>query len=408
MENAAGGRRAQQTQVTEERQKKMKHKAAQEIADGSSTSDTVHGAADGVCFPCGTSTATAHLLQPKHSQPQHEFWCSVVSSVFICCELSSPTKLKLSDAGVVQANWPPPHFTRFSNGYNSSYQKVLANADMDRDSNSSTMQTQVPTNTREGPTFTQLLLGDEDFDLPPYVPEAEENNQFYQQTMNENLNMNQLGNNGIETAELEPQEHIMTFASSFGVGSQLLGSQAIEVVDVVGGLTSQWGTQLHGGHLARVISYIRAFHDPEQQILSNLVTHQSIETMLNHYAQTAEMSYSMRYPENAVTRGPQNVSGFPQTNGQINTLNNMNSEFHFLLEQAKNPENNSMRLINIRGHLCAFSIDPFGSRFIQHKLERATPAELAMVYEEIVPHAHMLAIDVFANYAVQKIFPNGN
>ena len=59
------------------------------------------------------------------------------------------------------------------------------------------MQTQVPTNTREGPTFTQLLLGDEDFDLPPYVPEAEENNQFYQQTMNENLNMNQLGNNGI-------------------------------------------------------------------------------------------------------------------------------------------------------------------------------------------------------------------
>nr|CAH67951.1 H0117D06-OSIGBa0088B06.3 [Oryza sativa] len=154
MENAAGGRRAQQTQVTEERQKKMKHKAAQEIADGSSTSDTVHGAADGVCFPCGTSTATAHLLQPKHSQPQHE-------------------------------------------GYNSSYQKVLANADMDRDSNSSTMQTQVPTNTREGPTFTQLLLGDEDFDLPPYVPEAEENNQFYQQTMNENLNMNQLGNNGI-------------------------------------------------------------------------------------------------------------------------------------------------------------------------------------------------------------------
>ncbi|EAY93373.1 hypothetical protein OsI_15171 [Oryza sativa Indica Group] len=171
----------------------------------------------------------------------------------------------------------------------------------------------------------------------------------------------------------------MTFASSFGVGSQLLGSQAIEVVDVVGGLTSQWGTQLHGGHLARVISYIRAFHDPEQQILSNLVTHQSIETMLNHYAQTAEMSYSMRYPENAVTRGPQNVSGFPQTNGQINTLNNMNSEFHFLLEQAKNPENNSMRLINIRGHLCAFSIDPFGSRFIQHKLERATPAELAML-----------------------------
>uniref|UniRef100_A0A0E0KNK9 Uncharacterized protein n=1 Tax=Oryza punctata TaxID=4537 RepID=A0A0E0KNK9_ORYPU len=226
------------------------------------------------------------------------------------------------------------------------------------------MQTQVPTNTRERPTFTQLLLGEEDFDLPPYVPEAEENNQFYQQTMNENLNMNQLGNNGIETTELEPQEHIMTFASSFGIGSQLSGSQAIEVVDVVGGLTSQWGTQLHGGHLARVMSYIRAFHDPEQQIPPNLVTHQSIEPVLNHYAHSAEMSYSMRYPENI-------------TYGQINTLNNRNYEFHFLLEQAKNPENNSV-------------VDPFGSRFIQHQLEKATPAELALVYEEIVPHACQL------------------
>uniref|UniRef100_A0A0E0DBL4 PUM-HD domain-containing protein n=1 Tax=Oryza meridionalis TaxID=40149 RepID=A0A0E0DBL4_9ORYZ len=30
-----------------------------------------------------------------------------------------------------------------------------------------------------------------------------------------------------------------------------------------------------------------------------------------------------------------------------------------------------------------------------------------MVYEEIVPHAHMLAIDVFANYAVQKLLGYG-
>ncbi|EAY93372.1 hypothetical protein OsI_15170 [Oryza sativa Indica Group] len=106
MENAAGGRRAQQTQVTEERQKKMKHKAAQEIADGSSTSDTVHGAADGVCFPCGTSTATAHLLQPKHSQPQHEvlreghvglgIWpCSATAH----SSRGAPVKVKLSGHG---------------------------------------------------------------------------------------------------------------------------------------------------------------------------------------------------------------------------------------------------------------------------------------------------------------------
>nr|BAD38254.1 pumilio domain-containing protein PPD1-like [Oryza sativa Japonica Group] len=258
--------------------------------------------------------------------------------------------------------------------YNSGNQKVLANGATDRDTNDLAMQTQVPTQTREGPTFTQLLLGEEDFDLPPYVPdEAEENNQFYHQTMNEFLNMNQLGNNGTRTTQLEPQEQMMMFGSSSGIGSQLSGSQAIEVVDVVGGLTSPWGTQLHEGHLAHLMSYIRAFRDLEQQTSPNLVMQQSI--------------------------GP--------TYGHINTLNNRNSEFHFLLEQAKNPENNVMRLINIRSHVPAFSADPFGSRFIQHKLERATPTELLMVYKEIVPHTFMLAIDVFANYVIQKLLGYG-
>uniref|UniRef100_A0A0D3H4C2 PUM-HD domain-containing protein n=1 Tax=Oryza barthii TaxID=65489 RepID=A0A0D3H4C2_9ORYZ len=262
-------------------------------------------------------------------------------------------------------------------GYNSSNQNVLANGATDIHTNNLAMQTQVPTQTREGPTFTQLLLGEEDFDLPPYVlDEAEENNQFFHQTTNEFLNLNQLGNNGTRTTQLEPQEHMMTFGSSSGIGSQLSGSQGIEVIDVVGGLTSPW----------------------EQQTPPNLVMHQSIGPVLNHYARSARMSYSMRYPENAVTYGPQNVYGFPQTYGHINTLDNRNSEFHFLLEQAKNPENNAMRLINIKGHVPAFSADAFGSRFIQHKLERATPTELLTVYEEIVPYTCMLAIDVFANY----------
>lgn len=67
MENAAArGGGAPQPQVSEERQKKMKHKAAQEIADGSSTSDILHAAADGVCFPRGTSTAPVLLAQPQH------------------------------------------------------------------------------------------------------------------------------------------------------------------------------------------------------------------------------------------------------------------------------------------------------------------------------------------------------
>ena len=206
-------------------------------------------------------------------------------------------------------------------GYNSGNQKVLANGATDRDTNNLAMQTQVPTQTREGPTFTQLLLEEKDFDLPPYVlDKAKENNQFYHQTTNEFLNMNQLGNNGTRTTQLEPQEQMMMFGSSSSIGSQLSGSQAIEVVDVVGGLTSPWGTQLHEGHLAHLMSYIRAFHDPEQQTSPNLVMQQTS----------------------------------PQTYGHINTLDNRNSEFHFLLEQPKNPENNVMRLINIRGHVPAF------------------------------------------------------
>ena len=124
--------------------------------------------------------------------------------------------------------------------------------------------------------------------------------------------MNQLDNNGIGTAQLESREHMMTYGLSSGISSQLLGSQAIDVVDVVGCLTSPRGTQLHEGHLAHLMSYIRACRDLEQHTPPNFVMHQSIGPVLNHYALSAEMSYSMRYPENAVTRGPQNILGFPK------------------------------------------------------------------------------------------------
>nr|XP_015616388.1 uncharacterized protein LOC107277874 [Oryza sativa Japonica Group] len=217
-------------------------------------------------------------------------------------------------------------------GYNSSNQKVIANANTNRDTNNLAMQTQVPTHTREGPTFTQLLLGEEDFDLPPYVPDdAKESNQFYQQTTNEFLNMNQLDNNGIGTAQLESREHMMTYGLSSGISSQLLGSQAIDVVDVVGCLTSPRGTQLHEGHLAHLMSYIRACRDLEQHTPPNFVMHQSIGPVLNHYALSAEMSYSMRYPENAATRGPQNILGFPIKNADTRVQSLLHAQRRRLL-----------------------------------------------------------------------------
>lgn len=46
-------------------------------------------------------------------------------------------------------------------------------------------------------------------------------------------------------------------------------------------------------------------------------------------------------------------------------------------------------------------------RFIQQKLERATPAERQMVFGEILQAAYQLMTDVFGNYVIQKFFEVG-
>lgn len=43
-------------------------------------------------------------------------------------------------------------------------------------------------------------------------------------------------------------------------------------------------------------------------------------------------------------------------------------------------------------------------RFIQLKLERATPAERQLVFNEILQAAYQLMVDVFGNYVIQKFF----
>uniref|UniRef100_A0A7N8XVH7 Pumilio RNA binding family member 2 n=1 Tax=Mastacembelus armatus TaxID=205130 RepID=A0A7N8XVH7_9TELE len=47
-------------------------------------------------------------------------------------------------------------------------------------------------------------------------------------------------------------------------------------------------------------------------------------------------------------------------------------------------------------------------RFIQQKLERATPAERQMVFGEILQAAYQLMTDVFGNYVIQKFFEFGS
>eukprot|EP00005_Dracoamoeba_jomungandri_P000822 CAMPEP_0174250706 /NCGR_PEP_ID=MMETSP0439-20130205/793_1 /TAXON_ID=0 /ORGANISM="Stereomyxa ramosa, Strain Chinc5" /LENGTH=861 /DNA_ID=CAMNT_0015330845 /DNA_START=106 /DNA_END=2691 /DNA_ORIENTATION=- len=78
-----------------------------------------------------------------------------------------------------------------------------------------------------------------------------------------------------------------------------------------------------------------------------------------------------------------------------------------LLEEFRNNKNRKFTLQDIMGHIVEFSGDQHGSRFIQQKLEEATPDEKEMVFKEILPSALKLMTDVFGNYVIQKFFEHG-
>lgn len=78
-----------------------------------------------------------------------------------------------------------------------------------------------------------------------------------------------------------------------------------------------------------------------------------------------------------------------------------------LLEEFKNNKNRCFELSDIAGHVFEFSADQIGSRFIQQKLETASPEEKNMIFMEIYPQALILMTDVFGNYVLQKFFEHG-
>ncbi|PIA54691.1 hypothetical protein AQUCO_00900926v1 [Aquilegia coerulea] len=78
-----------------------------------------------------------------------------------------------------------------------------------------------------------------------------------------------------------------------------------------------------------------------------------------------------------------------------------------LLEEFKSNKTKCFELLEIEGHVVEFSADQYGSRFIQQKLETATPEEKNMVFQEIMPQAFSLMTDVFGNYVIQKFFEHG-
>lgn len=93
-----------------------------------------------------------------------------------------------------------------------------------------------------------------------------------------------------------------------------------------------------------------------------------------------------------------------RTKGHVDQTTNTRSK---LLEEFKKGTK-KFELKDIVGHVVEFSRDQHGSRFIQQKLENASPQEKELIFEEIKPEALSLMTDVFGNYVIQKFFDYGS
>lgn len=98
---------------------------------------------------------------------------------------------------------------------------------------------------------------------------------------------------------------------------------------------------------------------------------------------------------------------FPNRSLQRNSNLDKPSGRSRLLEDFRNNRFPNLQLRDLNNHIVEFSQDQHGSRFIQQKLERATPAEKQMVFTEILTAAYSLMTDVFGNYVIQKFFEFG-
>ncbi|XP_032070174.1 pumilio homolog 2 isoform X9 [Thamnophis elegans] len=99
---------------------------------------------------------------------------------------------------------------------------------------------------------------------------------------------------------------------------------------------------------------------------------------------------------------------FPPSRLRYNRSDIMPSGRSRLLEDFRNNRFPNLQLRDLVGHIVEFSRDQHGSRFIQQKLERATPAERQMLFSEILQAAYQLMTDVFGNYVIQKFFEFGS
>jgi hypothetical protein len=110
---------------------------------------------------------------------------------------------------------------------------------------------------------------------------------------------------------------------------------------------------------------------------------------------------------NSLNNSSTNISN----NGNGNNINGSSDKSinrSRLLEDFRTNRQPHLQLRDIINHFIEFSMDQHGSRFIQQKLERATPTEKEIVFREILPSSHSLMTDVFGNYVIQKFFEFGS
>ncbi|CAG7835810.1 unnamed protein product [Allacma fusca] len=79
-----------------------------------------------------------------------------------------------------------------------------------------------------------------------------------------------------------------------------------------------------------------------------------------------------------------------------------------LLDEFKNNRFPNLQLRDLTNCIVDFAQDQYGSRFLQQKLERASPLERQLVFNEIIGRAYPLMMDVFGNYVIQKFFDFGS
>ncbi|KAK3132200.1 hypothetical protein QOZ80_6AG0517380 [Eleusine coracana subsp. coracana] len=142
-------------------------------------------------------------------------------------------------------------------------------------------------------------------------------------------------------------------------------------------------------------AYLCALNDPDQVTPMRLI-HQSPQALRNHYADDIrQMSHSGKIKRT-----------FGSSQMQHSRWDNINYSGG-VQQTTRSPMDKTFRIICIKGQISALCANSHGSRLIQDALETATPEEIIMVYEEIIPYARILTMDAFANYTIHKLLEYG-